>query len=138
MAKNEYLNFAQICTLFPGGEKPINKIDRRNIYKTENGEIVYFKNSKDFDGSGIYWYSFHIIDMYNRGVNKVSFTVAHNGIIILPILLLLEYAPHTDYNEKQSYHYIRIKCLENRYYLYNSNINDIDITTYFIQKTKQE
>ena len=87
----------------------------KNIYKTENGEIVYYKNSKNFAGSSIYWYLFHIIEMYNRGVNKVSFTVAHNGVIILPISLLLEYAPYADYNEKK-YHYIRIKCLRNRYY----------------------
>lgn len=132
MAKNEYLNFTQICSLFPNGKKPTNKIGRKNIYKTENGEIIYFKNSKDFEGSGIYWYSFHIIDMHNSGVNKVSFTVAHNGIIILPMSLLLKYATFTDYNEKQNYHYIRIKYLGSRYYLYNSNIDNIDITSYFI------
>lgn len=134
MAKSEYLNFTQICSLFPYGEKPINKVYRKNIYKTEKGEIIYFKNSKDFGGNGIYWYSFHIIDMYNRGINKVSFTVAHNGIIILPISLLLEYATYTDYNKIQNYHYIRIKYLGNRYYLYHSNSNDIDITPYFLPK----
>lgn len=132
MAKHEYLDFVQICSLFPDSKKPLKKIDRQKIYVTENAERVYFKNSKEYDSKGIYWYSFHIIDIYEKGVNKVSLTVAHNGIIILPINLLLEYAKYADFDEKKNYHHIRVKYIENRYYLYHSSVNDIDITQYFI------
>lgn len=139
MAKNEYLDFDQVCRLFPKGEKPTKKIDsRRRIYTTENKETIYFKNSKPYKEKSIYWYSFHILELYKRGVVKVSFTISHNGIIILPITLLLEYAEYADFDKKNDYHHVRVKYAGNRYYLYHSGNNDIDITQYFIPNELDE
>lgn len=126
-----YLDFNQVCSLFPKGEEPAIKIDH-GVYKTENGEKICFAHSREYDGCR-YWYGVYIYNLQNDGINKVSFTISNKGILILPMEILLHYAKYADYKvySKGNRYYIRIREINNKLYLHHSGQDDIDINKYF-------
>ncbi len=125
-----FLDFTQICSIFPNGEKPTIQIGR-NTYKTENGESIYFAHSKEYNGW--YWYGIFIHNLHNEQISKVSFTISENGILVLPITVLLQYAEYADYKEypKGKRYYIRIRYTNNRLFLHHSSREDMDVNQYF-------
>ena len=126
-----YLDFSQVCSLFPKGEEPTIKIGN-GVYKTENGEKICFAHSREYDRYW-YWYGVYIYNLQDNGISKVSFTISNKGILVLPIEILLQYAKYADYKEysKGNRYYIRIKEKNNKLYLHHSSQDDIDINKYF-------
>ena len=105
------LDISHAIELLPSNYKPtIKKINRNNIYKANNGNLIAFSCSKDY-GNSIWWYSTYIYNLAATNVKDVCFIIGFQGIILLPIELLLSYAEYADSKEypKGTRFYIRIK-----------------------------
>ena len=93
------LDISHAIELLPSNYKPtIKKINRNNIYKANNGNLITFSCSKDY-GNSIWWYSTYIYNLAATNVKDVCFIIGFQGIILLPIELLLSYAEYADSKE---------------------------------------
>jgi hypothetical protein len=129
-----YLNFEQVKKiLFPQLEI-VDRVGRyRSIYKCANNSIVAFSNSKDYGGEK-WWYSIFVYEWSKLGVEKVCLTLGEQGIVVLPMTLLLDYAKYADYNDNYTNgkrFFIRIKKENGNIILYHSGQNNINITPMF-------
>lgn len=128
------LDIFHAIELLPPNYKPLKKIiSRNNIYETNYGSFIALSCSRDYKNS-IWWYSTYIYNLANLNIKEVCFIIGFQGIILLPIELLLNYAKYADSKKypKGDRFYIRIKKQEDNYILYHSGHNDINITQYYI------
>lgn len=134
------LDISHAIELLPSNYKPtIKKINRNNIYKANNGNLIAFSCSKDY-GNSIWWYSTYIYNLAATNVKDVCFIIGFQGIILLPIELLLSYAEYADSKEypKGTRFYIRIRKQDDDYIMYHSKHNDIILTQYYIPNDKDD
>ena len=136
MKKSENsLDIFHAIEILPLNYKPLeNRINKNNIYEANNGNFIAFFSSKEYDTS-IWWYSIYIYNLAAKNVKNVCFIIGFQGIILLPIELLLSYAEYADSKNPpkgDDRFYIRIKKQEDDYILYHSGHNDINISQYFI------
>ena len=134
--KKEYLSFEQVKKILLPHLQITSRIGRQSIYKTADNSIVAFSNSKDYGGNK-WWYSIFIDKLSQLGVNYVCLTLGEQGIVILPLDILLKYAKYADFNDNYTdgkRFFIRIKKEDGKYILYHSGENNIDITSmlYFV------
>lgn len=129
-----FLNISRAIEMLPSNYQPLMlKNSRNNIYETNEGNLIVFSCSKDF-GSSKWWYSTYIHNLSQINVRDVCFIIGFQGIILLPIKLLLNYAEYADYKEYPNGNrfYIRIKKQGDEYVMYHSGHDDINITKYYI------
>ncbi|MBO6233854.1 MAG: hypothetical protein J6N43_00295 [Prevotella sp.] len=131
--KKEYLSFEQVKKILSPHLQITNRIGRQNIFRASDNSIVALSNSKDFGGDK-WWYSIFVYEWAQLGVNNVCFTLGEQGIALLPMAILLEYAKYADYNDNYANgrrFFVRIKKENGKYLLYHSGEKDVDITSMF-------
>ena len=133
------LDIFQIGEILPQKYKPLQKIKGRlNIYETKGGTLVGFKRSKNY-GDSVWWCSVYIYRFKNKNVTNVCFIIGFQGVIIVPIELLLKYAKYANSNNYyKDRFFIRIKKQGNDFILYQSGHEDINITQYYIPNEQDD
>ena len=60
--------------------------------------------------------------------------VGHNGVVLLPIIVLSDYIKHCGWksHKKGRSYYVRIKLRDGKYVLFCPEFQDIDVSEYFI------
>lgn len=133
------LDIFQIGEILPQKYKPLQKIKGRlNIYETKGGTLVGFKRSKNY-GDSVWWCSVYIYRFKNKNVTNVCFIIGFQGVIIVPIELLLKYAEYANSNKYvEDRFFVRIKKQGNDFVLYQSGHEDINITQYYIPNEQDD
>ena len=133
------LDIFQIGEILPQKYKPLQKIKGRlNIYETKGGTLVGFKRSKNY-GDSVWWCSVYIYRFKNKNVTNVCFIIGFQGVIIVPIELLLKYAEYANSNKYvEDRFFVRIKKQSNDFVLYQSGHEDINITQYYIPNEQDD
>ena len=93
MANNTatYLNLEEVNALLPSSLKiDIDNRIERSVYKTCEDKPLPVINSKLYP-QNYYWYSCITKHFKNIGVEYICFTVGLNGILVVPIDVVLHY-----------------------------------------------
>lgn len=131
--KKAYLSLEQVKNILSPHLEIKNRIGRQSIFSASDNSIVALSNSKDFGGEK-WWYSIFVYEWAQLGVSNVCLTLGEQGVVLLPINILLEYAKYADFNDNYANgkrFFVRIKKEKGKYLLYHSREKDIDITSLF-------
>lgn len=135
MATNEnILSLNEVSGLLPEGYKIMDKVER-SLYTTDGNSVVAIGCSKLYDDN-TFWYSLTTDYFVQKGVTMFCLIAGLTGIFFIPKETLQLYGKRSGWKQQKKgrSYYVRIKLRSNRYYLFSSEQEDIDITDRFISK----
>lgn len=127
-----YLAIEQASELLPAELRITDKVER-SLYKTTGGKLIAIANSKLYDDK-TFWYSCTIKYFKDQGVNEICFIAGVLGILLIPFERLSEYIKHCGWKKQKKglSYYVRVKYRDNRFILFCSEYEDIDVTDCFV------
>lgn len=132
MGNNKFLSLDIVMSLLYHKFGNCKKIDKRSIYKSEDGEIFAIASSKEYE-NGELWVSYDINRLRQLGINYLVIIAAFYGVIVLPVDILFHYQQYSN-KVKGGRDNIRIKFRINKFFLFSKRCYEsIDITNYFIE-----
>ncbi|MBE6300946.1 MAG: hypothetical protein E7085_03695 [Parabacteroides distasonis] len=136
MANSEPLGLRDVNTLLPDNLKiDTEKSIERSVCRTVEGKPLPIVNSKLYPAK-YYWYSCITKYFKEIGTEYICFTVGLNGILVIPIDIVLHYNKFSGwkgkYKKGRQYH-VRIKCNEDEtlnFWNFNDPNENIEVTQY--------
>lgn len=130
-----FLTVEQASRLLPSELQIIDKVER-TLYATKGGGQIAISNSKLYEDN-TFWYSCTVKYFKEKGVEKICFIAGLMGVLLVPVERLSEYIKHCGWKKQKKglSYYVRIKYREERYFLFCSEYEDIDLTDCFIPIT---
>lgn len=127
-----YLTDEEVFLLLGGDYISSQKIER-SIYQSKNGELIAVLSSKLYDDK-TFWYSCVTDYFAEKGIQEVYLIAGYQGLIRVPIIILKEYCKHSGWKKQKKgrSYYVRVKWRNEKYILFSSEGQDIDVTDYFI------
>lgn len=105
----------------------------RSLYSTNSGELIAVSNSRLYPNKTL-WYSCTVGYFKKKGVRRVCFVVGTIGILLVPIRRMVDYLKNSSWrmhNKGKSY-FVRIKLRDNRFILFGSESEDVEVTDCFL------
>lgn len=127
-----FLTVEQASQLLPPELQIVDKVER-SLYTTKGGNHIAISNSKLYDDK-TFWYSCTVKYFKENGVEKICFIAGLMGVLLVPVDRLADYIKHCGWKKQKKglSYYVRIKYRDERYILFCSECDDIDITDCFI------
>lgn len=130
-----YLDLYEVNGLLPSDLRftEDSKIER-SLYKTNGNSNIAIVNSKLYPKNQL-WYSVVTDYFKSKNVELICFTAALNGILLIPIDIIKKYNRHSGWKvlKKGRSYYVRCKIRNEKYILYSTDGEDIDVTEFFIK-----
>lgn len=127
------LSLSKSISLLPQEFTPHTIINRQSqMIQTPLG-IVEFHASKEYiqNSMPIWWTATRTLEKYD--VKWILIALGFDGVILMPYSMIIDYARKYRISIlKGGRQNIRIKKLAEKYFMYDSRAEDVDITEYFI------
>ena len=137
-SKATYLSLDKVNALLPENLNiDIENRLERSVYKTCKGKPLPVINSKLYP-QNYYWYSCTTTYFKNIGADFICFTIGLNGILIIPIDVVVHYNRFSGWKgegKKGRQYHVRIKHNQDgtlTFWNFNDPNENIDITQYLI------
>ena len=131
-----YLSLDKVNALQPDNLKiDIENRLERSVYKTFQGKPIHVIDSKLYH-QNYYWYSCTTTYFKNIGADFICFTIGLNGILIIPIDVVVHYNRFSGWKgegKKGRQYHVRIKHNQDgtlTFWNFNDPKENIDITQY--------
>ncbi len=131
MSNNKFLSLDIVMSLLYHKFGKCKKIDKRSIYKSDNGEKFAIASSKEYENCKL-WISYDINLLREQGIDYLVIIAAYYGLIVLPVDILFDYQQYSN-KVKGGRDNIRVRLVDNQMFLYsNHRCENVDVTKFFI------
>ena len=136
---NECLLHENVLALMPSEFKQITIINsRRKLYQSSKG-VILFRESQVYQPKNELWSGVDKDMLQKESVSFICLTAGFLGMLLIPAENLIRYIEDNDISTlKNGRTNLRIRIEQDKFFLYDTDIPELDLTHYFIPNDNDE